>query len=86
MKSIVSEFYKIAISELVAARVRLAWSQHDLAKKWNRNQSVIAKIEIFERRVDLIEYIDLCVILNIDPHATIAHIHDGIRRKRTGPG
>jgi ribosome-binding protein aMBF1 (putative translation factor) len=73
----------MAIDELVRARVAQSCSQYDLARKWKRNQSVIAKIETCERRIDLIEFIDLCVILKIDPIQTISLIHEKMKAERS---
>lgn len=81
-KSIANAYYKMAISDLVAARNALGWSQYELARRWDRHQSIVAKIETCERRVDLIEFIDLCVLLEIDPYAIIATIHERIRTGR----
>ncbi|HWU50522.1 MAG TPA: helix-turn-helix transcriptional regulator [Asticcacaulis sp.] len=88
-KSIANAYYKMAISDLVAARNALGWSQYELARRWNRHQSIVAKIETCERRVDLIEFIDLCVLLEIDPYETISGIHEQIRvgrDRRDGDG
>lgn len=82
VKSVVSDFYRVAIDELVQARLSLSWTQSDLAKKWDRNQSVIAKIETLERRLDLIEFVDLCILLGLDPAATIARIHEMMKSQR----
>jgi len=81
-KSIFSEFYREAIDELVRARLAKNWSQYDLAAQWDRNQSVIAKIETRERRLDVIEFIDLCVILDLAPTEIIDRLHDRIKLKR----
>jgi ribosome-binding protein aMBF1 (putative translation factor) len=82
-KSIANAYYRRAISDLVAARNALGWSQYELARRWNRHQSIVAKIETCERRVDLIEFIDLCVLLEIDPYQIIGQIHAQIRTGRT---
>lgn len=79
IKSIVNPFYKLAVDELVRARNGLGWSQAELAARWKRNQSVIAKIETLERRLDLVEFIDLCVLLRLDPTDTISEIHAHIK-------
>ena len=84
-KSIANAYYRMAISDLIKARTALCWSQYELARRWNRNQSIVAKIETCERRVDLIEFIDLCVILNLDPYATIARIHDSMKTGNAAP-
>jgi predicted transcriptional regulator len=83
VKSIVNKFYKAAIDELIKARGELSWSQYDLAKKWGRHQSIIAKIETCERRIDLIEYIDLCILLSLEPTETISRIHNGLKERRS---
>ncbi|WP_303828279.1 hypothetical protein [Asticcacaulis taihuensis] len=41
-------------------------SQQDLAQLWGRDQSVIAKIEKCYRRIDLIEFVSLSVIVGLD--------------------
>lgn len=68
-------YYRAAVDDLIRARTALRWSQYELARRWKRHQSVVAKIETCERRLELIEFVDLCVILDIDPHAIIAAIH-----------
>ncbi|WP_349322950.1 helix-turn-helix transcriptional regulator [Asticcacaulis sp. MM231] len=66
----------MAVDRLIEARKAKSWSQYDLAKAWKRHQSIIAKVETGQRRLELIEFIDLCVILDIDPAPLIAQIHN----------
>jgi transcriptional regulator with XRE-family HTH domain len=68
-------FYRMAVDRLIEARLAKSWSQYKLAKAWNRNQSILAKVETGQRNLDLIEFVDLCAILDLDPLPIIDHIH-----------
>lgn len=59
---------------LVAARKAAGLSQHELASRLKTSQTVIARIEIGERRVDVIEFIDLARALKIDPRDVLAEL------------
>ena len=58
---------EILRSALKEARLSAAMRQIDVAKRLHKPQSFIAKIESGERRIDLIETIDICFALGIDP-------------------
>lgn len=58
-------------AELRAARVRAKLRQVDVAEHLGRPQSYVAKIERGERRIDVIETLELCAVLGLDPHALI---------------
>ncbi len=64
-KSIFDERYKTLIKELVSIRNSKNISQRDLAKKANVSHCCIGRIETRERRLDLIEFIDLCKVLGL---------------------
>ena len=40
------------------------------------SQTVIARIEIGERRIDVIEFIDLAKVLRLDPRAMLTDLMD----------
>ena len=65
MRSIYDSRYVETVSKLRMARERLGVSQADLSKRLGKPQSYISKIEIRERRIDLIETLDLCLALGI---------------------
>lgn len=50
-----SSEYKEVIKKLKAARVAAGLSQEDVAKKMNKSQSFISKVEAGEQRIDVIE-------------------------------
>jgi transcriptional regulator with XRE-family HTH domain len=52
---------------LVAARESAGLSQHALAKRLGRPQSFVSKCESGERRVDVVELVQICKVLRADP-------------------
>ena len=62
------------VGALYAARRKTGMRQIEVAKKLNRSQTWIARIESGERRIDVIEFGRLCRLYRIDPHKLL----DGI--------
>ena len=59
---------------LVAARHKAGLTQEELAKKLNRPQSFVAKYEQQERRLDVVELVQISKILQADPHRFVREI------------
>ena len=59
---------------LVEARGQAKLTQAALAKKLSRPQSFVSKFERGERRLDLVEFVDVARALGIDPHHVIREI------------
>jgi transcriptional regulator with XRE-family HTH domain len=66
-KSVFTERYQTFISLLVSARQKQGLSQRELATKLNKVHSYVAKYEQGERRLDVIEFLDIATVLKIDP-------------------
>lgn len=66
-KSIFTNKYKIFCKMLVIARKQAGLSQTDLAIKLNRLQAYVSKYERAERRLDIIEFLEIAKILQINP-------------------
>jgi transcriptional regulator with XRE-family HTH domain len=66
-KSLKSAEYARLIAILVAARKAAGIRQHALAKKLGRPQSFIAKYEGGERRIDVVEFVEIARALGADP-------------------
>lgn len=64
-KSIFDKRYKKLIEALVAIRKNKNITQRDLASMANVSHCYIGRTEICERRLDLIEFIDLCKVLGL---------------------
>jgi transcriptional regulator with XRE-family HTH domain len=64
-KTIYDERYRKIIAKLVQTRKANKITQIELALKLKRPQSYIAKYEKTERRLDIIELLDICTALKI---------------------
>ncbi|MGD0894590.1 MAG: helix-turn-helix transcriptional regulator [Acidimicrobiales bacterium] len=58
--------YAEVIARLRAARRQAGLTQAELASRLSRTQAYVSKIETCERRIDLIEALDLCSALGVD--------------------
>lgn len=61
-----SPSYKAAIAVLVAARRNSGLTQRDVAERLGKPASFVAKIEVGERRLDLVEFIALARAIEVD--------------------
>ena len=71
MKTLRSRRHRALCAALIAARKAAGLSQHELAARMKTSQTAIARIEIGERRVDVVEFLDLAHVLRIDPHQVL---------------
>ncbi|MBZ9763328.1 helix-turn-helix domain-containing protein [Mesorhizobium sp. CA8] len=62
------------LKELVAARKNKGLTQSQVAEVLGRPQSFVAKYEGGERRLDVIEFLDLTEVLEIDPCELLAQV------------
>jgi transcriptional regulator with XRE-family HTH domain len=53
---------------MIRARKAAGLTQHELAKRLRRPQSFVAKYEGGERRVDVVEFIEICKAVEADPN------------------
>lgn len=66
-KSLHSTEYKVLAEMLVDARTRAGLTQQQVASRLKRPQSFVAKYEGRERRLDVVEFVEVCTILKCDP-------------------
>ena len=74
MKTLRSRRHRALCAALVSARKHGKLSQHEVAVRLKTSQTVIARIEIGERRIDVVEFIDLARVLKIDPCEVLAQL------------
>lgn len=67
MRSIHDPRYKTLIQKLIELRESKNMTQVELARRLEKPQSYVSKIEILERRMDVIELIDWLACLDEDP-------------------
>jgi transcriptional regulator with XRE-family HTH domain len=70
-KSVHSRQYSVFIEELVKARKSAKLTQQVLADRLGKPQSFVAKYEKGERRLDVIEFLEIAQQIGVDPHAII---------------
>ncbi len=56
------------------ARKSAGLSQHELARRLKRSQSFIAKLEVGERRVDVVEFIEIARALGKEPTELLSRV------------
>lgn len=77
-KSVHTRAYKVLLERLVAARQTAGLTQQQLAKKLGRPQSFVAKYEGGERRIDLVEFLEIAAVLGTDARRIIRKVVDAM--------
>jgi ribosome-binding protein aMBF1 (putative translation factor) len=67
LKSLRTPQHRELLRRLVGARRKAELSQQDLAKRLDRNQSFVAKYEGGERRLEVIEFVQICRAIGVAP-------------------
>lgn len=67
IKSIHSREHEALCELLLHMRLKAGLTQHDVAKRLKRPQSFVAKYEGGERRLDVVEFVDVAAVLGSDP-------------------
>ena len=76
LKTLRSRRHRALCAALKSARKAANLSQDELASRLKTSQTVIARIEIGERRIDVIEFIDLTNALRLDPRTILSDLMD----------
>ncbi|MCR6628905.1 MAG: helix-turn-helix domain-containing protein [Magnetospirillum sp.] len=71
MKSTHTQAYIQAIAALISARKERRVLQADLALKLNKPQSFVSKYEARERRLDVVEFFEVCRAIGANPVAVL---------------
>ncbi len=70
-KSTHTRQYRVFLDGLIQARKDAGLTQQQVADKLGRPQSFVAKYENGERRLDVVEFLEIANILDADPHGII---------------
>ena len=70
-KSIHTKKYRLLLDWLIKARNDAGLTQQQVADKLGRPQSFVAKYEGGERRLDVVEFVEIAGVLGADPHIMI---------------
>lgn len=73
-KTLGTERHKALIALLIEKREAAGLTQIELAKKLGEYQSFVARLESGQRRVDVVEFLQLAEILGFDPYHALRAI------------
>lgn len=82
-QSVYSKRYQRLRELLIEARKERKFSQTTLAKELGHVQTFVSKYERGERRLDLVEFLDIAKALGIDPHQIIVKLQGKDAKQRT---
>lgn len=68
------ERYRALVARLIDARKAARLSQGALADRLDRHQQFVSRYEIGERRLDVVEFVDIARALGIDPAAIVTAV------------
>jgi transcriptional regulator with XRE-family HTH domain len=74
LKTLRSRRHRALCAALRSARKAAKLSQHEVAARLKTSQTVIARIEIGERRIDVVAFIDLARVLKLDPREILSQL------------
>jgi transcriptional regulator with XRE-family HTH domain len=81
-----SEQYRALLVKLRAARKAAGVTQQELAQRLGKPQSYVSKIEMGERRLDVVEFLHFMRAIEGEPHALLRDIEAGYRPGRSSGG
>ena len=85
MSSLYRPEFDLLRKKLLAARHGAELTQRTVAEAWGMPQETVSAVERGLRRLDVVELMDLCQILDLDAAVVVAEVRDEVavgRRKR----
>jgi transcriptional regulator with XRE-family HTH domain len=76
-KTLGSPRHKALIDLLIQKREAIGMTQTDLAEALGEYQSFVARLESGQRRVDVIEFLELAQVLRFDPVEALRTVSNG---------
>ena len=76
MKSVFTKEYERLLARLIEARKTSGFTQQELAVKLKRPQSFVSKYERGERRLDIVELLDVARAIGVTAAGLVAEIED----------
>lgn len=71
LKSVHQPEYAQILSKLIEARKAAGLTQQELASMLSKPQSYVSKLERGERRIDVLEFLELCGLLHLEPSSFV---------------
>ncbi len=83
VKTLGTERHKALIALLIEKREAAGLTQTDLAAKLGEYQSFVARLESGQRRIDVVEFMELAEILGFDPASAIREMASRVSADET---
>jgi transcriptional regulator with XRE-family HTH domain len=80
--SIRDPIYRELISGIIEARTAAELTQQAVADRLGRPQSYVAKVEGCERRIDIVELLQIALAIGFDPMALVRAAWKGVKEGR----
>lgn len=80
-KSVFTPVYDRLREKLLQMRTAAGFTQRDLAQRLGRERSFVSRIELGERRLDLVEFFWLCEACGQDPEDAAVELMRAFRRE-----
>jgi transcriptional regulator with XRE-family HTH domain len=74
LKSLRTAAHQALLKALVRARARADLTQKELGRRLGRSQPWVSKVENGERRLDVLEFAELCGELNLRPGRVLGNL------------
>jgi transcriptional regulator with XRE-family HTH domain len=74
LKSLRTPAHQELLRLLIAARDKAGLTQQELAKRLKRDQSFVAKYETGVRRLEVIEFVEICRKMGVSPESLIRQL------------
>lgn len=84
-KTIYTNDYRKLIDTIREARERSGMSQTSLANRLGRSQQWVSQMERASRRLDVIEFVEVCQALGLEPQALLSTIAQQIEGRSPRP-
>lgn len=76
---VVSAKYRSVINAIKDARLSMEVSQRELARRLGKPPSFVNKIELLERRLDVLEFIEIAEALGMKPERLLIDIVEALK-------
>jgi transcriptional regulator with XRE-family HTH domain len=74
LKGLRSPQHQELLRQLISAREKAELTQHKLAERLKRHQSFVAKYEGGERRLEVLEFVQICRAIGVSPESILRRL------------
>ena len=82
LKSVHTARHTLFCESLKRARKATGLTQQEVAKRLGEHQSFVSRYETGERRLDVVEYLEVCKCIGVDPAAHLRTVYRSLLGRR----